>query len=52
MQPIKIAPLPKEVVRQFMAKRQQEKAPPQDLNEIRRQLGLELIEAERAGTAR
>lgn len=52
MQPNKISPLPKEVVRQFMAKRQQEKAPPQAIEEVRRQLGIDLIEAERAGTAR
>lgn len=50
MQPIQ--PLSKEQVRDFMAKRQQDKAPPPSQSEMRRILGRDLIEAERAGTAR
>lgn len=45
MQPIK--PLSKQQVRDFMAKRQKDKTAPPSLEEMRRILGRDLIEAER-----
>ncbi len=39
---------PKQLVRDWMAQRVKDKAPPPDQEEIRRQLGWSIIEAERA----
>jgi hypothetical protein len=41
---------PKQDVREFMARRRESREPPPSLEEIRRQLGWGLVEAERAAT--